>query len=241
MAAPEENEEQIQEATANQAAATRWAVAGVYFLSVKRCFHFTCDWLFWVHWGCFHICSSLHLLWATGKILFIAAFFGCFCSNSPHTVCCGDELVRQTKTQQPSHATFTSLIGQMGLRMYFLSWSWSELTCGKIPMKLPEVNKKRGRQHAASPVNPSPKRRSGSSCWVWLRSDHVLTTNDSLQSSFESVLRPLLQRGLCMLVWSAFGAIATITLAQTNRIRGGKKTLASFTKTTRGRCRLKSP
>ena len=70
----------------------------------------------------------------------------------------------------------------------------------------------------------SPKMRNSSSSWVGSRSDHVLTTNETLQSSFGSVPRPPLQGGLGTLVWSAFGAhlsaIAAFTPAQTNRTKG---------------------
>ncbi len=54
-------------------------------------------------------------------------------------------------------------------------------------------------------------------------SDRVLTTNEPLQGSFDSVLRPPLQGGLGTLVWSAFGAhlsvIAAFSSAQTNRTK----------------------
>ncbi len=58
-------------------------------------------------------------------------------------------------------------------------------------------------------------------------SDRVLTTNEPLQGSFESVLRPPLQGGLGTLVWSAFGAhptvIAAFSLAQMNRTKRENK------------------
>ena len=73
----------------------------------------------------------------------------------------------------------------------------------------------------------SPKMISTFCSWVCSRSDHVLTTNEPLQSSFESVPRPPLQAGLGTLVWSAFGAhpsaIAAFTPAQTNRTKGGNE------------------
>ncbi len=69
----------------------------------------------------------------------------------------------------------------------------------------------------------SPKMRSSLCCWVCLRSDHVFTTNEPLQGSFESVPIPPLQGGLSTLVWSAFGvhptAIAAFSPAQMNRTK----------------------
>ncbi len=69
----------------------------------------------------------------------------------------------------------------------------------------------------------SPKMASSFCSWVCLRSDRVLTTNEPLQGLFESVLRPPLQGGFGMLVWSAFGehpsAIAAFSPAQTNRTK----------------------
>lgn len=80
----------------------------------------------------------------------------------------------------------------------------------------------------------SPKMISTFCSWVCSRSDHVLTTNEPLQSSFESVPRPPLQAGLGTLVWSAFGAhpsaIAAFTPAQTNRTKGGNELWYDSTK-----------
>ncbi len=54
-------------------------------------------------------------------------------------------------------------------------------------------------------------------------SDRVLTTNEPLQGSFDSVPRPPLQGGLGTLVWSAFSehpsATAAFSTAQTNRTK----------------------
>lgn len=77
---------------------------------------------------------------------------------------------------------------------------------------------------------------SSSGSWVWSRSAPVLTTNEPLQSSPESVPFPPLQGVLGTLVWSAVQVHPSVNRAK-NRTEGKKQTIELFSWTKWGRCR----
>ncbi len=80
----------------------------------------------------------------------------------------------------------------------------------------------------------SPKMRSSFCSWVCLRSDRVLTTNELLQGSFESVRR---SRYACLVhFWCAPECDCCILTCPNEPHQEGKRTLVRFNRTKWGGC-----
>lgn len=156
---------------------------------------------------------------------------------SHHTVC------YEPRRSNASHVrTFTSYIGQMCLRTYFLLFDCSELTWRKIPMKLMGVNKDMGKSQPITflQVNGSclsPEAHISSSSWVWSRSDHVLTIKKKkasrvcLKSYQDHIFKDVLFR-----FWGAPDCTFPIHTSLNEPNEEGKWTLVWFTRTKWGRC-----